>query len=96
MFRGCHCELIAVIRGCAERDKRSKAYKNLLHVLDFQAFDEMIKVPAIRTLESYSFDNVLWMEWEDGLAYQKAVGRVWEEAWERQVLKRCAYTSWLA
>ncbi|RSL56165.1 hypothetical protein CEP53_006870 [Fusarium sp. AF-6] len=31
---------------------------------------------------SWSFYNVLWVEWEDGVAYRKAMGRVERDAWE--------------
>jgi hypothetical protein len=32
----------------------------------------------------YCWNNVMWIEWEDGIAYRKAIGRVWAEVWERQ------------
>lgn len=28
------------------------------------------------------FYNVLWVEWVDGVAYRKGVGKVWKGAWE--------------
>ena len=31
---------------------------------------------------SWSFYNVLWVKWEDGVAYRKAMGRVESDAWE--------------
>jgi hypothetical protein len=34
--------------------------------------------------EVYLFHNVLWIEWKDGIAYRKALGRVMTAAWERQ------------
>lgn len=30
----------------------------------------------------WRFYNVLWVEWEDGVAYRKAVGKVWMESWD--------------
>jgi hypothetical protein len=30
----------------------------------------------------YEYYNVMWIEWEDGIAYRRAVGRVYKEAWE--------------
>ncbi|KAK8008147.1 hypothetical protein PG991_010698 [Apiospora marii] len=33
--------------------------------------------------ETWSFYNVLWVEWEDGIAYRKGIGRVKRSAWER-------------
>ncbi|KAF2867034.1 hypothetical protein BDV95DRAFT_598542 [Massariosphaeria phaeospora] len=31
----------------------------------------------------YSCYNVLWIEWEDGIAYRKALGRVFADEWDR-------------
>jgi hypothetical protein len=31
------------------------------------------------------FYYVLWIEWENGIAYRKGLGRVLKEAWEREV-----------
>ena len=30
----------------------------------------------------FRFHNVLWIEWEDGIAYRKALGAVWADYWE--------------
>ncbi|KAF1960726.1 HET-domain-containing protein [Byssothecium circinans] len=35
----------------------------------------------------YEYYNVLWIEWENGIAYRKALGRVYKEAWEAQELE---------
>jgi hypothetical protein len=32
--------------------------------------------------ERYEYYNVLWIEWDDGVAYRKAVGRVEKRVWE--------------
>ena len=32
----------------------------------------------------FAFYNVLWIEWKEGVAYRKGLGRVIKEAWERQ------------
>ncbi|RTE72882.1 hypothetical protein BHE90_012693 [Fusarium euwallaceae] len=37
--------------------------------------------------EDYDFINVLWVEWVDGIAYRKGLGRVLENIWERQPLE---------
>jgi hypothetical protein len=26
--------------------------------------------------------NVLWFAWEDGIAYRREVGKIWEGAWD--------------
>jgi hypothetical protein len=40
-----------------------------------------------RESEKYEFNNVLWVEWQDGIAYGKAYGRVMKIAWECQELE---------
>jgi hypothetical protein len=52
--------------------------------LCFQPFQEMDRDVGLEDLEWYMFFNVLWIEWVDGIAYRKAVGRVKKEAWEQQ------------
>lgn len=37
--------------------------------------------------EEYTFYNVLWVKWEDGIAYRRGVGRVKRETWESMDLK---------
>jgi hypothetical protein len=39
---------------------------------------------ATRELAKYEFYNVLRVEWRDGVAYRKGIGRVWKDAWHRQ------------
>jgi hypothetical protein len=71
------CELIAVSRGCATRRKKRQ----------IQTFREMQRFQHIKSLESYAFYNVLWIEWVEHVAYRKGIGRVWEEAWRLQDTK---------
>ena len=78
--RGCFCEVIAISRGSAQRRMPDKD-------IYFQAFNEMDKVDEIKFLDSYAFYNVLWIEMIQGVAYRKAVGRVWEDAWEQLATK---------
>jgi hypothetical protein len=35
----------------------------------------------------YCFYNVIWIEWEDNIAYRKALGRAFKKAWESQNLE---------
>lgn len=37
--------------------------------------------------ELYEWYNVLWIGWEDGIAYRKGLGRVYKEVWEAQDLE---------
>jgi hypothetical protein len=43
--------------------------------------------PKLPIGEKYEFINVLWIEWEEGIAYRKAYGRVMKSAWEAQELE---------
>jgi hypothetical protein len=36
----------------------------------------------------YRFYNVMWLAWEEGIAYPRGIGRVWGPVWERQELRR--------
>ncbi|KAI3397266.1 hypothetical protein diail_11065 [Diaporthe ilicicola] len=37
--------------------------------------------------ETFTFYNVLWIKWEDGIAYRRGVGRVEKETWESMELQ---------
>ncbi|KAI8653705.1 HET domain-containing protein [Fusarium sp. Ph1] len=37
--------------------------------------------------EDYDFVNILWVEWVDGIAYRKGLGRIFQHVWERQPLE---------
>jgi hypothetical protein len=77
---GTSCELIAISKG---RVKRRRRGKKVDYYMDFQPFSEMLVVDELADLKYYSFYNVLWIEWKGGVAYRKALGRVWEDAWDR-------------
>jgi hypothetical protein len=36
----------------------------------------------------YRIYNVMWLAWEEGIAYRRGIGRVWGPVWERQELRR--------
>lgn len=42
--------------------------------------------PGISRLypETVDFYYVLWIEWKEGIAYRKGLGRVLKEAWDRE------------
>lgn len=75
--RGAPCELIAISQGWATRYDDD----------ELQPFDEMTNVQNIKKLKIYLFYNVLWIEWIGSIAYRKAMGRVWEDAWKLQDVK---------
>jgi hypothetical protein len=72
------CELVEVSRGYSV-----EGYW-LTGVLDEWNHPNRPKLPKG---EKYEFVNVLWVEWEDGIAYRKAYGRVMKSTWEAQELE---------
>jgi hypothetical protein len=49
----------------------------------WESWDYQRKVIDLRDqIGVYEYYNVMWIEWENGIAYRKAVGRVYKEAWE--------------
>jgi hypothetical protein len=38
------------------------------------------------------FLNVVWVKWEDGIAYRKGLGRIEEKTWEAQELDQIDLT----
>jgi hypothetical protein len=37
--------------------------------------------------KKYEFYNVLWIKWEEGIAYREGLGRIVKSVWEQQVLE---------
>jgi hypothetical protein len=72
--QGDECELIAISKACAAI--KFNGYPNL--------FREMGSFSELKKEETYFFHNILWIEWKDGIAYRKVLGRVMTAAWERQ------------
>jgi hypothetical protein len=70
------CELAAISLG--------HAY-NSMEDLDLDEW-KMIERPESTRIK-YEFYNVLWIEWKEGFAYRKGIGRVVKEIWECQKLK---------
>jgi hypothetical protein len=69
------CELIAISKGSLGAPQTKDG---------IELFAEVEAFPQLKDKETYEFYNVLWIEWKDGIAYRKALGRVMKEAWERQ------------
>ncbi|PMD47217.1 HET-domain-containing protein [Hyaloscypha variabilis F] len=67
------CELVAISRGYCH----NKA--PMPHELDEWNSEERPKYS-----ELYEWYNVLWIAWENGIAYRKGLGRVQREIWEAQ------------
>jgi hypothetical protein len=75
---GQSCELIAISSGVA-RDYFLSGVRFYL--------EEWQHAEQIKDKDTYEFINVLWVEWQQGIAYRKALGRVWKDAWNRQTLE---------
>jgi hypothetical protein len=78
--KGDSCELIAISKGSLRKKQSTWG-------LRLELFEEFDAFPELKGKELYEFYNVLWIEWEDGIAYRKTLGRVMKEAWERQDLE---------
>ena len=74
-LKGCKCEVVVVSAEVAKRQH-------------FSVFRELDCCDALKPLEVYEFYNVLWIEWQDGIAYRKGIGRVWKEVWDRQASEK--------
>jgi hypothetical protein len=75
------CELIAISRGVfygqpGKYEKADRAWLSERRLADKHRFGPVGGF--------YEFYNVLWIEWHDGIAYRKALGRVEKKMWERQ------------
>lgn len=46
-----------------------------------------LRHPVEPPREKYTFYNVLWIKWEDGIAYRRGVGRVKRQTWESMELE---------
>lgn len=74
------CELVAISRGSSRNANPGTSW--FLH----EALPELV-VNELRGLRKYQWYNVLWVKWEDGIAYRQGIGRVWKPIWERLSLK---------
>ncbi|KAF2822345.1 HET-domain-containing protein [Ophiobolus disseminans] len=67
------CEAIVLSAGVAREDKWGSTKAKIM---------ELALQDELKALETYEFYNVMWIEREDGIAYRKAVGRVWKTTWD--------------
>jgi hypothetical protein len=75
VFEGESRELVAISRGYAY---------NCIADLGLTEWD-LEERP--KSTKKYEFYNVLWIEWIDGIAYRKGIGRVMQGVWESQALE---------
>jgi hypothetical protein len=67
------CECIVISGGITWKDADDEQ----------TSLEEWNQVDVIKELPKYEFYNILCIEWEQGIAYRKAVRRVWKDAWEQ-------------
>lgn len=75
------CELIELSSGSVRNQQMEEV-----------SFDEWDLPDCPRHGGLYEFYNVMWIEWEEGVAYRKAVGRVEKGAWEKCRLEEVEVT----
>ncbi|KAF2122240.1 heterokaryon incompatibility protein-domain-containing protein [Lophiotrema nucula] len=101
--RGMHaeCEMIAISRGYCDMVQKPETWLHetrnldcLLEIAHMQniKLDVQTQLPNYleylrQRIRYYEFYNVMWIERKDGIAYRKAVGRVFKKAWERLALE---------
>ena len=71
------CELISISMGYACGGRMD----------DYCLAEQNTKLVPRSNEERYDFYNVLWIEWEDGIAFRKGVGRVKKSMWDAQPLE---------
>jgi hypothetical protein len=71
------CELIYLSLGAAVA---SGDYYGVIDEWDL--INEIVDFQVLEELGLYQFYNVMWVEYENGIAYRKALGTVYKDAWE--------------
>ena len=81
--------LIAISEGSTEAEQCCKRHRSsglVPEILAKPPPNENCRVPPILDKRLYEFYDALWVEYEDGVAYRKDIGRVRKEIWERETL----------
>ncbi|GAP91549.1 putative heterokaryon incompatibility protein [Rosellinia necatrix] len=77
------CEFIVLSRGITSKSK-SENPDDPEDASIYNDIEEWAQIEEVKDLQTYEFFNVLWVEWSGGIAYRKALGRMWKDAWQRQ------------
>jgi hypothetical protein len=75
------CELVEMSAGSVKNQQ-----------VEEQSFDEWNNPKCLRRKGFYEFVNVLWIEWIDGIAYRKALGRVRKNVWRKEAKQKIQLT----
>jgi hypothetical protein len=73
-FTGHLLELVAISRGALQR-------------VFCDGLDELSLGEHPKDSDRYEYYNVLWIKWENGVAYRHGLGRVLKSIWESQGLE---------
>ena len=82
-------ELIAISGGSTEAEQCCKRHRTsglVPEIFVKPPPNENCRVPPVPDKRLYEFYDALWVEYEDGVAYRKDIGRVRKEVWERETL----------
>ena len=81
-----HCEIIGISHGeCPLNAKAHQAHP----FAELRDPDGLVRTVERDGNGQYHFVNIFWICWSNGLAYRKALGRIWERRWlemERQAI----------
>ena len=75
------CELVEISAGSVEDQP-----------IEETSFDEWNRPGCPRREGLYEFVNVIWIEWVDGVAYRKALGRVRKKIWRKEATEKLHMT----
>jgi len=64
------CEMIAISAGYESNREATQSHR--MWIVD----------KSLHSRSTFEYLNVLWIEWEDGIAYRKGVGKVLKDRWE--------------
>lgn len=80
------CEVVCLSEGYVNVNREYLVERWELEWVE-DAVPEVAHFPQIRQAGYvYHFYNVMWLAWEDGIAYRRGLGRIWKPMWEKQEL----------
>ena len=71
------CELVSISQGSVDNGE----------YINSNWIDEWYLPERPKVTERYYFHNVLWIGWEDGIAYRRGLGRVVNDVWKQEYVE---------
>ncbi|KAH7377834.1 heterokaryon incompatibility protein-domain-containing protein [Pyrenochaeta sp. MPI-SDFR-AT-0127] len=65
----------------AQNDQYCKSSSNDLHLIGFSP-EPSLPISSCKHPGELVFYDVMWVEWEGGIAYRKAIGKIWADDWD--------------